>query len=89
VAVASINFVIDERPRTAEAPRPLRATHILAEAFALWPDGAKVGVILWGAEGRLLGIELYELDPGLDRFPTVQVLRRWEDYFVEVPPGTG
>ena len=37
--------------------------------------------MLWGNAGRLLGIELYEQDPVADRFPTIESLRRWEDYY--------
>ena len=33
--------------------------------------------MLWGNEGRLLGIELYEQDQVADRFPTIECLRRW------------
>jgi hypothetical protein len=42
--------------------------------------------MLWGNEGRLLGIELYEQDPVADRFPTIESLCRWEDYYPLPPP---
>ena len=82
---ASIDFVSGEGV-VAERPGPLRATSIVAEAFTLWPDGARAGVMLWGTKGRLLGVELYELEGGaLDRFPTVPALRRWEDFLNDQP----
>jgi hypothetical protein len=85
---ASIDFSFGEDP--ADVPVDVRrATDIVAEGFALWPDGTRAGVMLWGRRGQLLGIELYDL--GADaarRFPTVQVLRRWEDYF-DIFPANG
>ena len=72
---ASIDFVSDEGgERVATGTAGLRSTAILAEAFTHWPDGAQAGVMLWGTEGRLLGIELYELGSDASRrFPTVEV----------------
>jgi hypothetical protein len=44
---ASIDFSFGEE--TSEVTRDaLRATEIIAEGFALWPDGARAGVMLWG-----------------------------------------
>jgi hypothetical protein len=85
---ASIDFVFNEGGAgVATGTAGLRSTAILAEAFAQWPDGARAGVMLWAAEGKLLGIELYDLGSDASRrFPTVEVLRRWEDCF-EVHPG--
>jgi hypothetical protein len=40
--------------------------------------------MLWARPQRICGIELYDLIGGdLSRFPSVDRLRRWEDY---VPP---
>ena len=65
---------------------PRRAKDILAEAYTLWPDGARAGVMLWASGGTILGIELYDMGgDALRRFPTVEVLRRWEDYFGQEP----
>jgi hypothetical protein len=75
---ASIDFV---HAGAAEERGSCRGAAILAEAFTLWPDGARAGVILWGTKGILLGIELYELDPASNRFPTIESLCRWVDYF--------
>jgi hypothetical protein len=43
--------------------------------------------MLWGNTGRLLGIELYELggDDITRRFPTIEALRPWEDYYPQDP----
>jgi hypothetical protein len=67
----------------------LRSTSIIAEAVMRWPDGTQAGVMLWGNTGTVLGIELYELagDDIAHRFPTVEVLRRWEDYYPLQAPG--
>jgi hypothetical protein len=83
---ASIDFVYPGSTKTAG----LRSTAILAEALTRWPDGTQAGVMLWANEGRLLGIELYELggDDIAGRFPTVESLRRWEDYYPLQPPVT-
>jgi hypothetical protein len=76
---ASIDFVFGER--AAKSTGPARATSIIAEAYTLSPDGTRAGVMLWGTEGRLLGVELYELGGGgLNRFPAARALRRWETY---------
>jgi hypothetical protein len=84
---ASIDFVYGEPAKPEDARRVRRANDIIAEGFALWPDGARAGVMLWGSEGRFLGIELYDLGGGeaMRRFPTLQVLRRWEDYYPAEP----
>jgi hypothetical protein len=76
---ASIDFVYDGSTKTAG----LSATSIIAEAFTHWPDGAEAGVMLWGNKGKLFGVELYETrgDDIARRFPTLDSLRRWEDYF--------
>ncbi|MDP3212971.1 MAG: hypothetical protein Q8S73_02620 [Deltaproteobacteria bacterium] len=57
---------------------------IAADALTFWPDGSRGGVILWAGQDRILGIELYDVDPSSShRFPTVDVLRRWEDFYEE------
>jgi hypothetical protein len=79
---ASVNFVFADSAAFEKDHGLRRGTDIVAEAFALWPDGARADVMLWGCEGRLLGIELTDLgSDAAERFPTVEVLRRWEDYF--------
>jgi hypothetical protein len=81
---ASIDFVY---PGSTQAAG-LGSTSIIAEAVTRWSDGTQAGVILWGSEGRVLGIELYEEDPVADRFPTIESLCRWEDYYPVPSPKT-
>ena len=60
---------------------------ILAEAFALWPDGIRAGVMLWARAGAITGIEVYDMDPDSShRSLTPDVLRRWEDFYPPDPP---
>ena len=33
---------------------------IIADARAQWPDGAIAGLLLWGQDGRVQGLETYE-----------------------------
>jgi hypothetical protein len=40
---------------------------IIADARALWPDGAMAGLILWGQDGRVQGLETYEGSEGSHR----------------------
>lgn len=51
---------------------------ILADAVAVYPDGQKAGVILWGCDGEITELEVYELDEVADRLPEIAYLRRWE-----------
>lgn len=55
---------------------------ILAEAFALWSDGIRAGVVLWARQDTVTGIEVYDMDPDSShRSLTPDVLRRWEDFY--------
>lgn len=80
---ATIDFVYPGSTKTAG----LRSSSIIAEAITRWPDGSQAGVMLWGDAGRFIGIELYELggDDIAHRFPTIEALRRWEDYYSQTP----
>lgn len=79
---ASIEFSFaEDRDGVVGGRDALRGKDILAEGFALWSDRTRTGVILWGRKGRLVGVELYDMGGDLRRFPTVEVMRRWEDYF--------
>ena len=42
---------------------------IITDGLAVYPDGMQAGVILWGRDGVLVGIEIYSMDPVEDRFP--------------------
>ncbi len=52
---------------------------MLADALALYPDGQKAGLILWGRDGAIIMLEVYEMDPVAHRMPDLADLRRWED----------
>jgi hypothetical protein len=52
---------------------------IVADAIVRWPNGTQAGVMLWGKDGRITGLELYEMDfESAKRFPSVAELRTWE-----------
>jgi len=53
---------------------------VIADAVASWPNGIKAGVILWGKEGRVTGLEVHDMDPdSAKKLPTVAVLRTWDE----------
>src|SRR4051794_11498084 len=64
---ASLYFVPDVRPGKAQ---------ILADELAVYPDGQQAGLILWGREGRITWLEVYDCDLGSShRIPHVSNLR--------------
>ena len=64
-----------------------RGSSIVAEAVAVWPDGARAGVMLWARDEGLSGIEIYDLHPDAShRRVTADVLRRYEEFFKDVAP---
>jgi hypothetical protein len=49
---------------------------IIADASALYPDGRRAGLILWGREGELALLEVHDWHPGAShRFPEISNLR--------------
>lgn len=57
-----------------------RDASIAADAVAVWPDGARAGVVLWSRDGRIVALELYDMDPDSShRFPDVSMLRTFAD----------
>jgi len=40
------------------------AAHPIADAHGETPTGLKFGLILWGRDDAITGLEIYELDPG-------------------------
>jgi hypothetical protein len=48
---------------------------IIADALAVYPDGQKAGLILWGREGRIVLLEIHDCDPETShRFPDISDL---------------
>jgi hypothetical protein len=48
---------------------------IVSDAYAVYPDGLMAGLILWGREGKLALLEIYDLHPESSRrFPEVKYL---------------
>jgi hypothetical protein len=65
----SVEFVTEEGPRS----RPV------AEAFGTRPFGGQVGVLVWGTDDRITGLEVYDLsfdDKGI-RLPTPESVQSW------------
>ena len=56
---------------------------MLADAVAVYPDKKQAGLILWGRDGEIVMLEVYEMDPVADRVPEIADLRRYEDLFRE------
>ena len=52
----------------------------IADAIAEYPDGTQSGLLLWGLDGRVISLEIYDLDPDAShRFPSSAELRTWAD----------
>ncbi len=50
----------------------------IADAIAEYSDGAQAGLLLWGVDGRVSSLEVYDFDPNAShRFPTLAELRTW------------
>jgi len=63
------------------APRAWGGAGIIADALAVYPDGLMAGLILWGREGEVVLLEVYECHPGASqRFPQLTDLRTWEQH---------
>lgn len=52
----------------------------LADALAVYPDGQQAGVILWGREGKIVWLEVYDCQPDSShRVPDISNLCTWDD----------
>jgi hypothetical protein len=40
---------------------------IVADAYAVYPDGQMAGIILWGHEGEIVSLEVYDCHPVASR----------------------
>jgi hypothetical protein len=58
----------------------MKGKKILADELAVYPDGQQAGLILWGLEGEIVMLEVYDSEPGSShRFPGVPDLCTWEE----------
>ena len=49
---------------------------IIADAFAVYSDGRQAGLILWGRDGEISFLEVYDCHPNAShRFPEISNLR--------------
>jgi hypothetical protein len=59
----------------------LRGKKMLADELAIYPDGQRAGLILWGLEGEIVMLEVYDGQPGSShRFPDVSNLCTWDEF---------
>jgi hypothetical protein len=66
----------------------MAGAEIIADALAIYPDGQEAGVILWGRNGELLGLEIHDNTPGAsERMPELSNLRTWEGRGRELADG--
>ena len=55
-----------------------RGARIVADALAVYPDGQKAGLILWGRDGEMVSLEVYDLHPEASRrVPEIADLRNY------------
>jgi hypothetical protein len=53
---------------------------MLADELAIYPDGQQAGVMLWGREGKIVWLEVYDFQPeSSHRVPDVSNLCTWDD----------
>ncbi len=53
---------------------------VIAHALALYADGKEAGLNLWGRDGEIVELEIYDCDRGAaQRFPQLANLCRWEE----------
>jgi hypothetical protein len=58
----------------------LSGKKMLADELAIYPDGQRAGLILWGLEGEIVMLEVYDFQPGSShRFPDVSNLCTWDE----------
>jgi hypothetical protein len=59
----------------------LRGKRMLADELAVYPDDQRAGLILWGLEGEIVMLEVYDCQPGSShRFPDVSNLCTWDEF---------
>ena len=69
-------------------PNGWAKAQIVADALAIYPDGQQAGLILWGREGELVLLEVYDCQPGSShRMPEISNLRAIEMHTRELSDG--
>jgi hypothetical protein len=59
----------------------MRGHYMIGDAMAVWPDGHQQNLMLWGCEGKVVWLEVWDqLPPDAYREPEVSALRTWEDH---------
>src|SRR6266513_1652923 len=54
---------------------------MLADELAVYPDGQQAGLILWGREGEIVWLEIYDCQPeSCHRVPVVSNLWSWDEF---------
>jgi hypothetical protein len=67
----SLDFIPKEQKGKAE---------IVADAVAVYLDGAQAGLILWGRDGNIESLEVYDYHPeSSHRFPDISDLHTFEE----------
>src|SRR3954462_15539487 len=52
----------------------------LADELAVYPDGQRAGLMLWGRDGEIVLLEVYDFEPeSSHRVPDVSSLCTWEE----------
>jgi hypothetical protein len=53
---------------------------MLADELAVYPDGQQAGLILWGCEGEIVWLEVYDCQPeSSHRVPDASSLCTWDE----------
>ena len=61
-------------------PNSWSGSSIIADGFAIYSDGQQAGLILWGRNGGIALLEVYDCDPNAShRFPNISDLRSFAD----------
>jgi hypothetical protein len=61
-------------------PKAWGGARIIADALAVYPDSQQAGLILWGREGQIVLLEVYDCHPGAShRFPQISDLRSYKE----------
>jgi len=54
--------------------------HRLADELAVYPDGQQAGLMLWGCDGEIVSLEVYDFEPeSSHRVPDISNLCTWEE----------